>query len=156
LGERKRKRGLLLVQTKGFTLLEALLTLSIVLIIVSLLPLFIQVFQHDIQKKGGLHMFEWEIFVQQAQMELREANKVEVHNNRLLFTGKEGESILYEKKNGKLRRRVDGYGHETLLQHIRTITFSAIERGIIIKAVDTTDHVYKRVITHMGTVEMIH
>jgi competence protein ComGF len=141
--------------TKGFTLLEALLTLSIVLIIVSLFPMFIQVFQHDLQKKEGLHMFEWEIFLQQAQMELREARKVEVGANRLLFTGKEGEQITYEKKNGKLRRRVDGSGHETLLQHVDTVSFVAIERGIIIKVMDSSQQVYKRVITHMGTVEMV-
>ncbi|MBM7363814.1 competence type IV pilus minor pilin ComGF [Priestia taiwanensis] len=143
------------MNTKGFTLLESLLALSITIVIVSLLPLFIQLLHNDFQKKEGLHMFEWEIFLQQAQMELRGSQKVTVSTNDLLFIGKEGERIMYEKKNGKLRRRVNGAGHEVLLQHVDTIRFIPIEQGIIIKVVDTTKHVYKRVITHMGTVEMI-
>lgn len=139
---------------KGFTFLEMLLTFSILLVILS----FISPFLHVISKNTNLEFnkLEWEVFVQQVKMEIREANEVMINNKNdtVTFKNPRGQTILYEKYGDKIRRRVDGMGHEILLQQINHVSFHHKNKLIIISVMTSDGDTYETSMTSFKRTEV--
>lgn len=114
---------------KGFTLIEALLNFSIICIISFSIPLMMKGFstiKHDLVPP---RYYEWNLFHESVRNELRKANDVKVLPNQISFVV-DGETILYQKYNQSIRRRVNNRGHEVVLQSVDQFTFNVIHQGV--------------------------
>ncbi|AKG04313.1 MULTISPECIES: competence type IV pilus minor pilin ComGF [Salimicrobium] len=105
--------------TKGFTLMEVLLSLSILLTaLVVLVPLMN--YLRPLEWNGDWQTHQ---YIQLLQEELNTASSVNVQKNNLHYTNIEGSIVSIEQYRNLVRRRVSGKGHETLLFDIRDMTF---------------------------------
>lgn len=114
---------------KGFTLIEALLSFSLFCMISLSIPLMMKGFstiKHDLVPP---RYYEWNLFHESVRNELRKANDVNVLSNQISFVI-DGETILYEKYNQSIRRRVNNRGHEIVLQSVDHFTFDVIQQGV--------------------------
>lgn len=119
----------------GFTLIEVLLALSMLLIIVFFMgPIFQTILQNQASQKA-LQSMEWEVFCMQMKKEIRLSSKAEVVSGRLILT-KDGETVYYEKYGSYLRRRVNSLGHEILLQNVSNYSFTKMPNRILVTVTD--------------------
>lgn len=139
---------------KGFTLLEMLLTFSIFLLIVSFIPMMINVVFIDSKTEKSFNELEWEVFIQQAKIEIREATEITATNDTLFFNMSNGDIISYEKYQDVIRRRVNNRGHEVLLQNIVKVEYTPVSNGILIETVDRNGNKYKRRISSISPIQV--
>ncbi|QHE62149.1 hypothetical protein FHE72_14835 [Rossellomorea vietnamensis] len=114
---------------KGFTLIETLLSFGLFCMISLSIPLMMKGFstiEHDLVPP---RYYEWNLFHESVRNELRKAKDVNVMSNQLSFV-MDGETILYEKYNQSIRRRVNNKGHEIVLQSVGGFTFNVIDQGV--------------------------
>jgi competence protein ComGF len=120
---------------RAFTLIEALLALSIFTTIVFFVMPMLQVLLHNIDSTSSVQQFEWDVFCSQVKKEVRMSSRVEVISGRLYLT-KEPDTIVYEKYGSNIRRRVNSTGHEIILQNAAEVDFTLLTNAVKIKVKD--------------------
>lgn len=143
----------LLNNEKGFTLVESLLSLLIFMIISAMLAMILSVLLSRVYEQS-IHPFEWENFIKQAQMDLREAENWKVEEDKILFTMIDGGVASYEIYKALLRRQVAGTGHEVLLQNVSQMKCEVIVDGVEIHVTDTSGNVFKRKLIDIADIEV--
>ncbi|WP_062355909.1 competence type IV pilus minor pilin ComGF [Bacillus kwashiorkori] len=119
----------------GFTLLEMLLSLSIFILITMFITIALPLLKYYANSEEITFQMQWEIFLNQAKIELRSSERVLINRkNQLEIYNKKGEIITYEKYKDQLRRRVNQAGHESLLYRVRSIKFDLFDKGVVITA----------------------
>lgn len=126
----------------GHTLLEMLLVIFILLTLTITFPQFFKVLTSWSITPSSLHPFEWEVAISQLTMDIREANEIEIENERLILRSRE--NVLYEQYGQVLRRRVNHLGHEIILQNIQSVQFYHIQDGIKVEVEDLEGKKYER------------
>ncbi|MFC9597287.1 competence type IV pilus minor pilin ComGF [Peribacillus butanolivorans] len=107
----------MLRKNDGFTMIEMLFSLMILMTTsIFILQLF-SIIHTQLESKDKLHPKEWEIFTMQMQQEVRGAKSQDVIENKLYLLSGDQLSFI-EQYEDKLRRRVNGKGHEVILQNI--------------------------------------
>ncbi|PEJ31009.1 hypothetical protein CN689_17080 [Peribacillus butanolivorans] len=107
----------MLRKNDGFTIIEMLFSLMILMTTsIFILQLF-SIIHTQLESKDKLHPKEWEIFTMQMQQEVRGAKSQDVIENKLYLLSGDQLSFI-EQYEEKLRRRVNGKGHEVILQNI--------------------------------------
>ncbi|MDQ0183753.1 competence type IV pilus minor pilin ComGF [Cytobacillus sp. FSL R5-0569] len=120
------------IKSNGFTLIEALITLACFLIIVSFMPLVFKVISVNENIDERKQKIEWLVFIQQLKKEVRVAEKISLDNRGELILLIDNQSISYEKYGDKLRRRVNGAGHEVVLQKLQSVQFEVKEDNMVL------------------------
>lgn len=120
------------IKSNGFTLIEALITLACFLIIVSFMPLVFKVISVNENIDERKQKIEWLVFIQQLKKEVRVAEKISLDNRGVLILLIDNQSISYEKYGDKLRRRVNGAGHEVVLQKLQSVQFEVKEDNMVL------------------------
>ncbi|QNG61238.1 hypothetical protein H4O14_07110 [Bacillus sp. PAMC26568] len=138
----KKKNASIILGNSGFTLLNMIFSFSIFMIIVSSTAILIPHLYSISERKTDISPLEWEIFLQQALLELSEGTNLQVEPQRISFTSKSGEIIEYEKYGQLVRRQVDGKGHIICLRNIKNIVFKPIYGGVSLTATSITDSEY--------------
>ncbi|EUJ30840.1 competence type IV pilus minor pilin ComGF [Listeria cornellensis] len=115
----------------GFTLLESLFSLLIVIIIASFIPLIFQSYTSvmkiiDIDKN-----YEWHLFLNQTRKELTTGNQITVTDHKITFYA-QSKLITYESYQNLTRRSVDNKGHEPLLTNIKQDKWTKKSEGEIL------------------------
>ncbi|MFS0561926.1 competence type IV pilus minor pilin ComGF [Terribacillus sp. 179-K 1B1 HS] len=104
---------------KGFTLLEVLITLSILILILSSIPPLLAPMTQNTETES--------LSVRQAlhfiSMEVHKGNFVGIEENRLFIEDQQGRIAVFEQYKDMIRRRVNGKGHEIYLHHIENLEF---------------------------------
>ncbi|WP_409299183.1 competence type IV pilus minor pilin ComGF [Peribacillus sp. SCS-26] len=98
------------------------------------LSLFVYV-KKDMEVKGSIDEMEWEVFLGQLKKDAASASGIHVHSSGITFFFKD-KAVIVEKYQDKIRRRVDGTGHEILLQNISSFQAVVETGGLTIKAGD--------------------
>lgn len=129
-------------QEAGFTLIEMLIALSIVLIICSLILHSMIVLQRYEREGNFIHPREWEIFYAQFKREITNSQRQEMSNGKLLLY-QNSDVITIEKYQDKIRRRVNNQGHEVMLQKITGLEFIKNGRLIVIVVTDQNKRSFK-------------
>ncbi|MFZ3590317.1 competence type IV pilus minor pilin ComGF [Bacillus sp. DJP31] len=142
--DKMRKCKVKRFKNKGFTLVEMLVVLLIVMTITSLFPMIFSVLSNWIEKPSSLHPFEWEVATSQLLMEIREASEVRIQNGNLQLIADTNQMISYELYGNMLRRRINSTGHEVIIQQIRTVHFSLIKGGVYLLVTDEDGTEYKK------------
>ncbi|MBB6444903.1 competence protein ComGF [Bacillus benzoevorans] len=88
------------------------------------------VFAEDLQE------MEWEVFVSQAKKEIRMSDELMITGDCLMIR-MNTHLIEYKMWGSNLRRRVDGQGHELILQQVKTAAFEPVLQGVRIDVSDT-------------------
>lgn len=130
------------LNSRGFTLVEMLFAFSVFSVIVALLPLMVQLIIQDRPLEARAHRFEWEVFISQIKKEVRMSQRVTV-NNQQIQLDKDGQIIIYEKYGSNLRRRVDGKGHEILMQKVDFFRFKGLPNGVLVEVMDSYGNEYR-------------
>jgi competence protein ComGF len=117
----------------GYTLLHALFTLGVFLLIATCMPPIITGITLIESKLDPSKEYEWNLFSHQFRLELRGAKNIKVTDSSITFM-KNGEEILYEKYGDYVRRRVDRRGHEIVLGPLDALDLNTAKSGIEIHA----------------------
>ena len=116
---------------KGYTLVEMLLSLSIFSIIIVFLTNMVPLLRYHAYSNEIADQMQWEMFMNQAKRDIRESDEIllTASYSRILFW-KDGSNTLYERYGNRIRRRVDGMGHQLILFNIRSFDYEQIPHGI--------------------------
>ncbi|MBY6035520.1 prepilin-type N-terminal cleavage/methylation domain-containing protein [Fictibacillus nanhaiensis] len=127
---------------KGYTLIEVVIALGVLLMIASLLPSFLI----PIQKQPPLSQLEeTSLFFSMLGKEIREGKLLEVNNNILFITDSNGDVKSFSKYHTLIRKQVNGLGHEVWLQNINSIKLEKQSDLLLaIQIIDKDGHEYKR------------
>ena len=129
------KKNVLLQSERGFTMAEMLLSVMLFLMIASMLPLGMKIILDHRVAETLERKMEWEVFSSQVKREIRSAQQMTVQSDKL-FMKIDEQTIVYEKYNSSMRRRVNFQGHEILVQNLSSFSFGKIADGVEIKARD--------------------
>lgn len=128
----------------AFTLLETILSITIILSISSLIPLFFQCYNKTIQLSNIDQTTEWQLFLIQTRLELEKATNIQIDGNKLSFSnGKD--LITYSKYNDLVRRQVNGKGHEPLLTNVKDYQLIKKEKQLHLTVQDSNTQIYTSV-----------
>ncbi|WP_404443378.1 prepilin-type N-terminal cleavage/methylation domain-containing protein [Sutcliffiella horikoshii] len=128
---------------EGFTLLEVLISFSLVLVLTTFFPLLIKNLITLTEINNGINQMELEVFIQQANREIKIAKRVFVEGKVLVIINQADQRVTYEYYQQKIRRRVNGSGHELLLHHVKSINFVEQENGASFRLEGSDDVVYE-------------
>lgn len=117
------------LNNRGFTLIETLFAFSIFTIIIFFISPVFQLILNNTDLTERLQLMEWEVFCSQIKKEIRMSQNAEVVAGNLVLL-EDNQTVLYEKYNTILRRRVNNLGHETLLQNVSVVNFKRINNAI--------------------------
>jgi competence protein ComGF len=120
---------------QAFTLIEMLFSFTIFTIIVFFISPIFQMILGNTPQQGRIQDLEWEVFCSQMKKEIRMSTKVQVSANTLILTEDVG-TVVYEKYQNILRRRVYMTGHEVLLQNIANVNFTMLKNSIRVAVKD--------------------
>jgi competence protein ComGF len=139
------------VKRNGFTLLETIFCFAISLILLGSFPLLLSVIETE-SSYDTFTQAEWDTFIAQTSIELREAEEVSIYKSLLQLSPSDQNIVVqYEKYGHLVRRRVNGLGHEITLRNIHSLSFSAHSPKIITIAVESLNgKVYEAVIPLYG------
>lgn len=124
----------------GFTMLEMLFSLSVMIVILFFFSLLV----------GSLHVenrtaeLEMETMFQQVAKDIRKAVAVEVRSNRLYLLSPSGDEVMFEHYHNMLRKRVNGRGHEVVATHIANVHFSQKRNGVVVELQRENGELYSR------------
>jgi competence protein ComGF len=149
----KKYQNALLLNEKGFTIVEMLIAFMAFCMLVSFFPLAIQTVASNKYMEQRNQKLEWEVFLSQVKKETRLSSQVTVLGDKLLLQ-KNGETILYEKYGTNLRRRVNYTGHETLLQNVASVRFIKASGGFTIHIKDLEQKEYSANIRPFISIEV--
>lgn len=120
-----------IINEKGYTLVEMLLSLAIFSLIIVYLTNMVPLLRYHTYSSEIADQMQWEMFMNQAKREIRQSDEIflTASYNRILFW-KDGTNTLYERYGNRIRRRVDGMGHQLILFRIRRFDYEQIPHGI--------------------------
>lgn len=113
---------------KGFTLLESVCVLFLVTSLFSLFPLAVKTFGTAGEAFRPEEDEEWNLFLMQLRKEIRVSSSCQAAQNTLKLN-EAGRTVTYEPYRNSLRRRVDGEGHQIVLQNVRSSNLRQQETG---------------------------
>lgn len=119
----------------AFTLVEMLLSFSVLLTIIFFVTPVLQIFQNNNHLQERIEAMEWDVFCSQMKKEIRMSTKVQVTGNTLVLTEDSG-TVVYEQYEKSLRRRVNYTGHEILLQNISAANFTLLKNSVQVTVKD--------------------
>lgn len=113
---------------KGFTLLEMLLVLSLILLLLSLFPLIMNVNLSASKVIPGQEQ-DVTMFFNHLSKDIREATEVVGGRNQLLIEKGRNESLFIElMPSQQIRRQRNGLGHVLLLERVQSFTCNTTRR----------------------------
>ncbi|XJZ26206.1 competence type IV pilus minor pilin ComGF [Bacillota bacterium Lsc_1132] len=141
-----KKPFAVLLNNRGFTLVETLFAFSIFTLIVFFVSPLFQAMLPDRDLKAHLQEMEWDVFSSQIKYEIHSSSSATIWNNdKAVLTSNAG-IVTYEKYKNTLRRQVDNTGHEILLQNVAAVSFSQLKNAVQITVTDMTGKVFTVVV----------
>ncbi|WP_185113070.1 competence type IV pilus minor pilin ComGF [Peribacillus sp. FSL E2-0218] len=139
----KMSRFVILRQNDGFTMIEMLFSLLILMLISLFVVQLFSIIQTQVEAVNKLHPKEWEVFTMQMHQEIRSSKSQVVRGSGLyLMSGDQLSSI--EQYEDKVRRRVDGKGHEVILQNISKFQVKKDGSVIVLVVTDKAGTTFSR------------
>lgn len=143
----------MLKNKEGFTLLEMLLCLLCLSLFFLLLPrlqfLFIEV-PHSKQ----ISDWEWNVFLQQIQLEFQDVRGGSQSGKVVMFQTEVGNIITYTVSGSRIVRKVNGAGHEVLLQKVKHVSYELTPHTLWIRVQDESGKMLHGVVTRYSSLEV--
>jgi competence protein ComGF len=135
------------IRNHGFTLLEMLMVLLVVLLVISFLPLLLDVHWLKEDPVNRFNRLEWQVFLQQLKNEIRESKQLESSGQILYVYKPTGERVSFEKYGQLIRRRVNSQGNEIVLQSLSDVQYELTNNGVRIIVITTEGERYEAFVT---------
>ncbi|MFJ7510038.1 competence type IV pilus minor pilin ComGF [Peribacillus simplex] len=133
----------MLRKNDGFTMIEMLFSLMILMTTSLFVLQLFSIINTQMGSVDKLHPKEWEVFTMQMKQEVRSSKVQDVMENKLyLLTGEQLSS--FEQYEDKVRRRVNGMGHEVILQNISKFRVEKDGSVIVINITDKAGTTFSR------------
>ncbi|OJF94304.1 competence type IV pilus minor pilin ComGF [Alkalibacterium sp. 20] len=134
-------------EEQGFSLLEVIITLSIVSSCVLLFSFAISQIGATRAAVKDDRQIEWHLFINQLEFELTGSEDVRTSRDKLTFERFDVEeqlvkSISYERYYKIIRRQVGSKGHQPILLEVSSINFSLVEQTLEIDVVFNNGETY--------------
>ncbi|MFJ7307014.1 competence type IV pilus minor pilin ComGF [Peribacillus frigoritolerans] len=133
----------MLRKNDGFTMIELLFSLLILMTTSLFVLQLFSIIHTQMRSVDKLHPKEWEVFTMQMKQEVRSSKAQDVMGNKLYLLSGEQLSSL-EQYEDKVRRRVDGKGHEVILQNISEFRVNKDGSVIVINITDKAGTTFSR------------
>ncbi|MCP1092682.1 ComGF family competence protein [Bacillaceae bacterium OS4b] len=133
----------MLQKNDGFTMIELLFSLLILMTTSLFVLQLFSIIHTQMRSVDKLHPKEWEVFTMQMKQEVRSSKVQDVMGNKLYLLSGEQLSSL-EQYEDKVRRRVDGMGHEVILQNISEFRVDKDGSVIVINITDKEGTTFSR------------
>lgn len=133
----------MLRQNDGFTMIELLFSLLILMTTSLFVLQLFSIIHTQMRSVDKLHPKEWEVFTLQMKQEVRSSKAQDVMGNKLYLLSGEQLSSL-EQYEDKVRRRVNGMGHEVILQNISVFRVNKDGSVIVINITDKAGTTFSR------------
>lgn len=133
----------MLRKNDGFTMIELLFSLLILMTTSLFVLQLFSIIHTQMRSVEKLHPKEWEVFTLQMKQEVRSSKTQEVMGNKLYLLSGEQLSSL-EQYEDKVRRRVNGMGHEVILQNISEFRVNKDGSVIVINITDKAGTTFSR------------
>lgn len=131
---------MVILNNKGFTLLEAVLALGILMLILTSVPPLLKPLTQDTTSEA--------VSVRQAlhfiSMEVHKGGSVNTANNKLYIQNQQGRTAVFEQYNDMIRRQVDEKGHEIYLHHIEDLKITQDSSSIVITVKGKEGSLYEK------------
>ncbi|MFI8707400.1 competence type IV pilus minor pilin ComGF [Bacillus sp. NPDC077411] len=137
----------------GFTLLEVMICFLFLSVFFLLLPRLQVLFIEPPYPKQIMN-WEWNVFLEQVQIEFREVEEGNNGDGKLFFKTKAGERITYDMSGNNVVRKVNGTGHEVLLQKVENISYQLAAHTLMIRVQDISGKVYDGIVTRYSVIEV--
>ncbi|MFE4812195.1 competence type IV pilus minor pilin ComGF [Peribacillus simplex] len=133
----------MLRKNDGFTMIEMLFSLMILMTTSLFVLQLFSIIHTQMGSVDKLHPKEWEVFTMQLKQEIRSSKVQDVIGNKLfLLSGEQLSS--FEQYEDKVRRRVNGMGHEVILQNISEFRVEKDGGVIVINITDKAGTAFSR------------
>ncbi len=115
--------------SNGFTLIESLIALMVFCACAASVPLLYDGAYRAVEAGKAEKNTEWELFIIQLRNEMQGSSNWHVSGTRLAYQGAASGDMLVtvSQYRNKIRRQINGQGHEVMLQDVKTASFS--EKG---------------------------
>ncbi|WP_336866359.1 competence type IV pilus minor pilin ComGF [Peribacillus frigoritolerans] len=133
----------MLQKNDGFTMIELLFSLLILMTTSLFVLQLFSIIHTQMRSVDKLHPKEWEVFTMQMKQEVRSSKAQDIMGNKLYLLSGEQLSSL-EQYEDKVRRRVDGMGHEVILQNISEFRVDKDGSVIVINITDKAGTTFSR------------
>lgn len=133
----------MLRKNDGFTMIELLFSLLILMTTSLFVLQLFSIIHTQMGSVDKLHPKEWEVFTMQMKQEVRSSKAQDVMGNKLYLLSGEQLSSL-EQYEDKIRRRVNGMGHEVILQNISEFRVEKDGSVIVISITDKAGTTFSR------------
>lgn len=133
----------MLRKNDGFTMIELLFSLLILMTTSLFVLQLFSIIHTQMRSVDKLHPKEWEVFTLQMKQEVRSSKAQDVMGNKLYLLSGEQLSSL-EQYEDKVRRRVNGMGHEVILQNISEFRVNKDGSVIVINITDKAGTTFSR------------
>jgi competence protein ComGF len=113
--------------SNGFTLIESLIVLMVFSACAASMPLLYEGADRIIKAAKAEKNIEWELFIIQLRNEMHMSSNWHLSETKLTYstTGSNDVIVSISQYRDKIRRQVQGQGHEVLLQNVKTASFSS-------------------------------
>lgn len=113
--------------SNGFTLIESLIVLMVFSACAAFMPLLYEGADRTIQAAKAEKNIEWELFIIQLRNEMQMSQNWQLTETNLTYlaAGSTDVVVSISQYRDKIRRQVQGKGHEILLQNVKTASFSS-------------------------------
>lgn len=119
----KLKASRYLENDKGFTLIEALISLFVVSLTLFLLNSLVLNIQTFVPKTNHPKQVEWHIFLHQLPDEIEGYGLEYAGGRELVFRSEQGAIVYIYLRNGRVIRQVNYEGHQPLLMDVKNIDY---------------------------------
>ncbi|PAK45314.1 competence type IV pilus minor pilin ComGF [Peribacillus simplex] len=133
----------MLRKNDGFTMIELLFSLLILMTTSLFVLQLFSIIHTQMRSVDKLHPKEWEVFTMQMKQEVRSSKAQDVMGDKLYLLSGEQLSSL-EQYEDKVRRRVNGMGHEVILQNISEFRVNKDGSVIVINITDKAGTTFSR------------
>jgi competence protein ComGF len=127
---------------KGYSLMEAFIALTVLLMLSSLIPLLFIPIQ---KQPPNPQLEETSLFFSMLGKEIREGKSIEVNNNSLYVTHTNGNILSFSRYYSLIRKQVNGLGHEVWVQNISEMVLKKHSDVLLaVKLIDKQGNEYER------------
>lgn len=130
-----------ILNERGFTLIELLFSLVTFLAVTALVLQLVTSIYTAGKKDSGIQPKEWEIFIGQLKRQVNLADGMEAGGGKIHLLIR-GQLIEVQKYQDKVRRLVDGSGHDVMLQHTAAFTVKKEGGGLLVSVTDLEGKIY--------------
>lgn len=107
----------------GYTLVDALLQLMVLLLFSQLFTLFYPWYEESYRTFHQRQEIEWELFTYDFQSYLLDIKTIGIGSNANLYLGKNNRSIAINRSSAVVRMQKEGQGNEPMLMNVYEIQF---------------------------------